>query len=66
MRDRANRDTDDVLEKLATGFVECTTEFDYAPLPDNVKASLLEAAHELHSWIETQGVYRIGDKEIVS
>ncbi|WP_181437958.1 hypothetical protein [Curtobacterium sp. MCLR17_034] len=55
-----------MLEKLATGFVECTTEFDYAPLPDNVKASLLEAAHELHSWIETQGVYRIGDKEIVS
>lgn len=31
-------------ERLALAFVECTTEFDYAPLPDAIKSKLIEAA----------------------
>lgn len=44
---------------LAVGFVECTTEYDYAEVPEHVQALLNRAADALALWIETQGVYRI-------
>jgi len=44
---------------LAVGFVECTTEYDYAEVPEHVQDLLNRAAEALARWIETQGVYRI-------
>jgi hypothetical protein len=37
-------------ERLAQGFVEATTDLDYAPLPDAVKERLLSAAAALLQW----------------
>lgn len=34
-------------ERLALAFVECTTEFDYEPLPHEVKVKLIDAATAL-------------------
>jgi hypothetical protein len=45
--------------RLAVGFVECTTEYDYAEVPEHVQDLLNRAAEALGKWIETQGVYRI-------
>lgn len=44
---------------LAVGFVECTTEYDYADVPEHIQELLNHAADALGRWIETQGVYRI-------
>jgi hypothetical protein len=44
---------------LAVGFVEVTTQYDYAEVPEHVQNLLSRAADALGRWIETQGVYRI-------
>jgi len=44
---------------LAVGFVEATTQYDYAEVPEHVQDLLNRAAEALGRWIETQGVYRI-------
>jgi hypothetical protein len=35
---------DDAAWRLAQAFVECTTEYDFAEIPDDVKVKLVEAA----------------------
>ena len=42
------------IERLAQGFVEATTDLDYAPLPDGLKAQLCDAAAGLLEWRENR------------
>lgn len=37
-------------EGLALGFVECTTEFDWTDLPEDVQSALMDAAGVFLAW----------------
>jgi hypothetical protein len=46
-------------KKLAVGFVEATTEYNFTEVPEHIQQRLIVAAEHLATWIDTQGIYRI-------